>query len=82
MTDNELLLAISDMLDKKLDARLKPMESRLDRLDEQLAVVGDRLNRVDEQIGTLNTKMTNVQLTLENDIRPRLSLPTRERGLK
>lgn len=73
MTDNELLLAISDMLDKKLDARLKPMESRLDRVDEQLAVVGDRLNRVDEQIGTLNTKMTNVQLILENDIRPRLN---------
>ncbi|RKI35942.1 hypothetical protein D7V86_26805 [bacterium D16-51] len=27
MTDNELLLAISDMMDKKLDARLTPMEN-------------------------------------------------------
>ena len=27
MTDNELLLAISDMMDKKLDARLAPMEN-------------------------------------------------------
>ena len=27
MTDNELLLAISNMMDKKLDARLAPMEN-------------------------------------------------------
>ena len=52
MTDNELLLAISHLLDTKLDARLKPMENRLDRIE---------------------TKVTNIALTLENDIRPRLN---------
>ena len=26
MTDNELLLAISDIMEKKLDARIKPLE--------------------------------------------------------
>lgn len=40
MTDNELLLAMSDMFDKKL----KPM----------------------------NDRMKNIELTLENDIQPRL----------
>ena len=29
MSDNELLLAISEMLDKELDARLKPIESQV-----------------------------------------------------
>ena len=52
MSDNELLLAISQLLDVKLDARLKPMENRLDRIE---------------------TKVTNIALTLENDIRPRLN---------
>ncbi len=52
MTDNELLLAISDMLDNKLDSRLKPIENRLDRIEN---------------------KVTNISLTLENDIRPRLN---------
>ena len=52
MTDKELLLAISQLLDVKLDARLKPMENRLDRIE---------------------TKVTNIALTLENDIRPRLN---------
>lgn len=56
MTDNELLLAISDMLDKKLDARLKPME-----------------NYMKNQFEKLNNEVTNIKLTLENDIRPRLN---------
>ena len=29
MTDNELLFALSDMMDKKLDARLKPVEANI-----------------------------------------------------
>lgn len=36
MTDNELLLAISDMLDSKLDSRLKPIENRLDRIENKV----------------------------------------------
>ena len=52
MSDNELLLAISDMMDKKLKATLQPIENRLDRIEN---------------------KVTNISLTLENDIRPRLN---------
>ena len=33
MTDNELLLAISDMLDQKLESNLKPIENRLTRIE-------------------------------------------------
>ena len=51
MSDNELLLAISDMMDKKLKATLQPIENRLDRIEN---------------------KVTNISLTLENDIRPPL----------
>lgn len=36
MTDNELLLALSDMLDKKLDARIKPLENKLTRIEVDL----------------------------------------------
>ncbi|MDE7478885.1 MAG: hypothetical protein K2M91_13240 [Lachnospiraceae bacterium] len=52
MSDNELLLAISDMMDKKLKAELQPIENRLERIEN---------------------KVTNISLTLENDIRPRLN---------
>lgn len=34
MTDNELLLAISDMLDQKLDAKIKPLENDIKNIRE------------------------------------------------
>ena len=49
---NEDLLAISQLLDVKLDSRLKPMENHLEQIE---------------------IKVTNIALTLENDIRPRLN---------
>ena len=36
MSDNELLLAISDMMDKKLDARLKPLENNLEVMQNDI----------------------------------------------
>ena len=36
MSDNELLLAISEMSDKKLEFNLKPVENRLRRIELQL----------------------------------------------
>ena len=41
MPDNELLLALSEMLDKKVDARLAPIENRVKRIDQKQAVVED-----------------------------------------
>ncbi len=32
MTDNELLLAISDIMDKKLESRLKPLENEIESI--------------------------------------------------
>lgn len=49
MTDNELLLAISDMMDKKLDARLNPIENRIKRIEVNLLEnnVIPRLNTIE-----------------------------------
>ena len=49
MTDNELLLSISDMLDKKLDARLNPVENRMKRIEIDLLEnnVIPRLNTIE-----------------------------------
>ena len=49
MTDNELLLAISDVFDKKLDARLKPLENRVKRIEVDLLEnnVIPRLNTIE-----------------------------------
>ena len=35
MTDNELLLAISDIMNKKLDARIQPLENDIKSIKEE-----------------------------------------------
>lgn len=49
MTDNELLLAISDMMDKKLKAELQPIENKLKRIEIDLLEnnVVPRLNTIE-----------------------------------
>ncbi len=68
MTDNELLLAISDMLDKKLDPKLQPLENdirnikldientmkpQLNLLAENYVPAAKRYENVTAQIGAM-----------------------------
>ncbi len=60
MTDNELVLAISNLLDKKLDARLKPIENDIKFIMEKLQ--------------SLERKVTSIELTLENETNRNISI--------
>ena len=53
MTNNELLLAISNMMDEKLDASLKLMENDI--------------KSINNAIESLEKKVTSIELTLENE---------------
>ena len=48
MTDNELLLAIADIMDKKLDARVKPLETEIGSLRQQMETEIKLLNLQNE----------------------------------
>lgn len=66
MSDNELLLAISEMMDKKLAAGLKPVESKLDKME-------NRLDRVENDLQEVKRDVQSVKLFQENVILPRLN---------
>lgn len=59
MIDNEFLLAISNMMDKKLDSRLKPIE--------------DSIQAVKDEVEIVKNELYNVKLFQENVILPRLN---------
>lgn len=81
MTDNELLLSISNIMDKKL----YPLEQRMDSFDEKLDKLEKKLTtKIDTVEQNLNSKIDNVEqnlkhsirlinLTLENNVVPRLN---------
>ncbi len=63
MTNNELLLAISDLMDKKLEVNSRYLENKItENLESKIA----------ENSKILEDKITHITLSIENNILPRL----------
>ncbi|HKM20422.1 MAG TPA: hypothetical protein VJZ01_00055 [Lachnospiraceae bacterium] len=81
MTDTELLLAISDIFEKKLDTSLKPIYNRLDRIEERLDRIEIRLDSLEGRVTNLehehaafDNRLKRIEIDLlENNVIPRLS---------
>ncbi len=66
MTNEELLLAMSEMMDTKLAANLKPIKNRLDRMDERLDRIEVRLDRVEERLDHVEERLDHVEERLDH----------------
>lgn len=66
MTDNELLLAISDIVDKNSKTLEKRLTEKIDEVDTRLSA------KLDEVDSRLSTEVHNILLRMENNIEPRL----------
>lgn len=63
---NEDLLAISQVVDRRLEIKLKPMEKDISTLNE-------KVDALDNKVESLETGLHNVRLFQENVILPRLN---------
>lgn len=65
MTNNELLLAISDMFDKKLeaklDAKLKPIENKLQQIEERMTKLEECVSKLEIRVSKLEERMTKLE---------------------
>lgn len=57
MTNNELLLAMSDMM----DAKLKPIYVKLDRMEERMGGLEERMDRLEERVGSLESRVVKLE---------------------
>ncbi len=69
MTDNELLSAISNMMDKKLDERLKPINDRLDKVEDTLNTMKFKQNHISEKLDGLELTVKYSDHNIRRDIR-------------
>jgi len=53
MDNEQLLQAISEMMDKKLDKRLAPINEHLDKIDNRLDVMEVKQNKMSDQLTEL-----------------------------
>ena len=70
MSDHELLLAISNMLDTKLKAELQVLKMEL---HEEIQAVSTEVQTLKEEVQTLKTEVHRIKLYQENVIMPRLN---------
>ena len=69
MTDQELLLAMSNLFDKKL----KPIEVRLDRVEDKLDKLEKKVNKIEDTLEcNVLPRLKKIEMTQENVILPRL----------
>ncbi len=69
MDSNELLLAISSMMDQKLEpiySRLDQMESRLGHVEERLDQMESRLGHVEERLDQVESRLDQMDSRLYN----------------
>lgn len=73
MTDNELLLSISDMMDKKFQSELQPikndlqeMKGRLQNVEAEVQEVKGRLQNVEVEVQEVRTEVQNVKDRLQS----------------
>ena len=76
MKNNELLLAMSDMMDQKLDSlhgRMNTFDTKLDALDTKIDAVDNKIDAVEDKlsadISALDSKIDAVNECLHADIR-------------
>ena len=69
MKDNELLLAISNLLDSKLDPindKINQMSDKIIRIEDRLSNVEDRLSNVEDKIIRMDNRLSDVEGRLTN----------------
>ena len=57
MKDNELLLAISNLLDSKLD----PINDKINQMSDKIIRIEDRLSNVEDRLSNVEDRLSNVE---------------------
>ena len=71
MTDNELLLAIGDLMDRKLKSEL---QAELQPIKDEISSIKDEMTSLSSKIDLLKNEQTKTNLIIENEIIPGIQL--------
>ena len=84
MTNEELLVAMSNMMDQRLDEKLEPLkkdmsevkdrvtniENRVTNIENRVTNIENRVTNIEERVTNIEDRVTNIEIDIENDIRP------------
>lgn len=61
MSDNELLLAISEMMDTKLDAKFAPIEDSITRIEDRVSGIEDRVSGIEDKVIRIEDRVSGIE---------------------
>ena len=70
MENLELLQGMRQMMEEVVS----PIYERLDKMDERFDKMNERLDGIESRLEKVETLATKTQITLENDIKPKINL--------
>ena len=70
MENMELLQAMRQMMEEVVS----PIYERLDKMDERFDKMDERLDGIESRLEKVESLATKTQITLENDIKPKINL--------
>jgi len=74
MTDNELLLAISNMMDAKLDSKLEPIKNDIRDIKSEQVTMKNNIRNIKSDIDFMKSDLIKINITVENELRPNIQL--------
>ncbi len=70
MTNEELLVAMSNMMDQRLDEKLEPLKKDMSEVKERVTNIENRVTNIENRVTNIENRVTNIEIDIENDIRP------------
>lgn len=74
MTDNELLLAMSDLIDKKMTEQLQPLKQDVRDMKQDIQGLKQESRDMKQDIQNIKQDIRKINLRIENEINPNINL--------
>ena len=66
MTNEELLVAMSNMMDQRLDEKLEPLKKDMSEVKERVTNIENRVTNIENRVTNIEDRMTNIEDRVTN----------------
>ena len=61
MTNEELLVAMSNMMDQRLDEKLEPLKKDMSEVKDRITNIEDRVTKIENRVTNIENRVTNIE---------------------
>ena len=66
MTNEELLVAMSNMMDQRLDEKLEPLKKDMSEVKERVTNIENRVTNIEDRVTNIENRVTNIEDRVTN----------------